>query len=292
MLERYRPEVAAGCLVWLMWAGSSCQGNETRPAMVGDCNDPACLDSPGLVPTPIGSGQSGQAGAAGGNGMPDPTAGSLTGNVLEIVNADLVTSGPLSISGSVEVRAANALPGADDVVVVPAADGSFTLDDIERGSTVWVGVGAFDEPPGEPFIDTLQAADSSRMGVRDLLVVRRELLRELAAESFINNPTELDPDRAHLILQFVDEDGGLVEGVQVTFPAPEDVSTAYDAGPIYSDALAQTSTRGTAVLLNITAPDYPGTALTIIATLDGERFTAPVQVARRAVTIVTAVVPD
>jgi hypothetical protein len=258
--------------------------------MVGDCNDPACVDAP--APNPVGSGPSGDTGAGGGNGMPDPSAGALTGSVLEIVNADLVTPSSLSVNGSVEIRAANAVPSADDVVVVPAANGSFTLNGIERGGAVWVGVGAFEDPPNELFIDTLQAVDSARMGRSDLLVVRREVLRELAATSFLNDPIELNPDRAHLIIQFVDEDGVEMEGVQLTFPAPEDVSTAYDAGSIYSDALAQTSTRGTAVLLNMDAPPYPGTPLSIGATLDGELFTASVRIARRAVTLVTAVVPD
>jgi hypothetical protein len=290
MFERYQPEVAAGCLVWLMWATAACQEAETRPAMVGDCNDPACIGAP--APNPIGSAPSGDTGAGGGDGMPDPSAGALTGSVLEIVNADLVTRSSLSVNGSVEIRAANALPSADDVVVVPAANGSFTLNGIERGGAVWVGVGAFEDPPSELFIDTLQAVDSARMGGSDLLVVRREVLRELAAASFLNEPIELNPDRAHLIIQFVDEVGVEMEGVQVTFPAPEDVSTAYDAGAIYSDALAQTSTRGTAVLLNMDAPSYPGTPLSIGATLDGELFTASVQIARRAVTLVTAVVPD
>lgn len=261
--------------------------------MVGDCDDPACENLRGDVSsTPIGSGQAGEAGAAGGGGMPDPTAGGLAGRVLELANADLMTRRSLSTNGRVEVRAANALPSADDVVVVPAADGSFTLDGIERGNAVWVGVGSFEDPPGEPFMDTLQAVDSIAMSARDLLVVRREVLRELAAESFINNPIELAPDGAHLIVQFVDGEGAAMEGVQVTYPAADEVSTAYDAGAIYSDALDQTSTGGTAILLNLTAPPYPGTSLTMGATVNGQRFTAPVQIALGAVTVVTAVVPD
>ncbi len=302
MLERYRPAVVLGGLAGLMWAGSSCQNAETRPAMVGDCNDPGCIDGRGNpLPLPVGSGQAGAAGgggaagaagAAGGGGMPDSSDGSLAGSVLEIADADLVTARALASRDGVELRAPSSRPSADDIVAAPAADGSFTLDGIERGTTVWVGVGSFEDPPGEPYIDTLQAVDSTRTSQRDLLVLRRDLMRELAAESFINNPVELDPLSAHLIVQFVDEDGTPVEGVQLTFPVPDQVSTAYDAGAIYSDALEQTSTRGTAVILNLSAPTYPGTALTIGATVDGELFTAPVQVARGAVTLVTAVVPD
>ena len=294
MLERYRPGVVVGGLAWLMWAGASCQGDEARPSMVGDCNDPACVE--GLGPSiPIRSGpggEAGAAGAAGGGGMPEPSAGSLAGSVLEIADADLVTPRSLSLRDLVEVRAPNARPSADDVVAAPADDGSFTLDGIERGTTVWVGVGSIVDPPEEPFKDTLQAVDSTRTSQRDLLVFRRELLRELASESFLVNPIELDPLGAHLIVQFVDDDGVAVEGVQVTFPAPEEASTAYDAGAIYSDALDRTSTRGTAVLLNLRAPVYPGTPLTLAATVGGELFTAPVQIAQGALTVVTAVVPD
>ena len=83
-----------------------------------------------------------------------------------------------------------------------------------------------------------------------------------------------------------------VEGVQITFPSPEDVSTAYDVGNAYSDALPETSVRGMAVLLNLEAPPWPGTPLGIVADVDGEQLSAQVQVARNAVTVVTAVVPD
>jgi hypothetical protein len=83
-----------------------------------------------------------------------------------------------------------------------------------------------------------------------------------------------------------------VTGVQIAFPAPENVSTAYDAGDAYSDALPETSARGMAVLLNLQAPAWPGTPFGIVAELDGEQLSTEVQIARGAVTVVTAVVPD
>jgi len=281
---------AAPCALALALAFLACEEDETRPGLVPDCNDPACLDARGdSFPLP-GGGPSGggSAGAAGGGGMPGAD-GELSGSVLEIVSQDLVTS--QSLRGEVEVRAPSP-EGSGDVVAQPGADGFYRLEGVERAAGIWVGVGTFSDPPAEPFIDTLQAVDSGRSGFTNLVVVRRDTLRDLAASSFINQPAELAPEAAHIVLQFVNGASQPVEGVQVTFPAPEDVSTAYDAGDTYSDALPQTSTRGMAVLLNLDAPPWPGSALGIVAQIDGEQLSAQVQVARGAVTVVTAVVPD
>lgn len=282
---------AAPYALALALAFLACEEDETRPGLVQDCNDPACIDARDNslpLPSGSGSGSSGSAGAAGGGGMPGAD-GELSGSVLEIVSQDLVTT--QSLSGEVEVRALNA-DGSGDVVAEPGADGSYRLEGVERAAAIWVGVGNFADPPAEPFIDTLQAVDSGRSGFTDLLVVRRDTLRELAATSFINQLVQLAPEGAHIVLQFVNGASQPVEGVQVTFPAAEDVSTAYDAGDTYSDALPETSTRGMAVLLNLTAPPWPGTPLGIVAQLDGQQLSAQVQIARGAVTVVTAVVPD
>jgi hypothetical protein len=280
---------AAPYALALALASLACEEDETRPGLAQDCNDPACIEArEDSLPLPPAGGADGSAGAAGGGGMPDAD-GELSGSVLEIVSQDLVTS--QSLRGEVEVRAPSA-EGGGDVVAEPGADGFYRLDGVERAAAIWVGVGNFSDPPAEPFIDTLQAVDSGRSGFTNLVVVRRETLRELAASSFINQPAQLVADRAHIVLQFVNGASQPVEGVQVTFPAAEDVSTAYDAGDTYSDALPETSTRGMAVLLNLAAEPWPGNALGIVAQIDGEQLSAQVQIARGAVTVVTAVVPD
>jgi hypothetical protein len=270
----------------------ACQEEETRPGLAQDCNDPACLAARGdsFLPLPSGpgGGAAGAAGAAGGGGMPDAD-GELSGTVLEIAAPDLVMS--QSLRGEVEVRAPSAT-GGDDVVTQPGADGFYTLEGIARGAGIWVGVGNFADPPLEPFIDTLQAVDSGRSGFTNLVVLRRDTLSEVAATAFLNSSVELAPDGAHIVLAFVNSQRQPVEGVQITFPTPDDVSTAYDAGDTYSDALQQTSTRGMAILLNLDAPPWPGTPLGIVADIDGEQLSAQVQIARGAVTVVTAVVPD
>lgn len=280
---------AAPCALLAIAASWACEDDETRPGRAQDCNEPACLDARGdsfPLPLPTSPGD-GNGGAAGGGGMPGAT-GELAGSVLEIASQDLSTA--RSVTSSVEVRAENP-SGGDDIVVQPASDGSYRLRGIELG-IVWVGVGNFEDPPIEPFMDTLQGADSRRAGVTDLLVVRTDVLRQLAATAFLTQTVELDLERAHLILRFVDTDERPVEGVEIVFPSPDSVPIAYDAGDTYSDGLPTTATRGMAVLLNVDAPPWPGSPLAIVAELDGEPFRAGVQVASGAVTVVTARVPD
>lgn len=282
---------AAPYALALALAFLACEEDETRPGLAQDCNDPACLDARGdSFPLPLPSGPSGggAAGAAGGGGMPGPD-GELSGSILEIISQDLVTS--QSVRGEVEVRAPSA-EGSGDVVAEPGSDGFYRLQGIERGQGIWVGVGTFGDPLTDLFIDTLQAVDSGRSGFTNLVVLRRDTLSELAASSFISQPAQLAPEGAHIVLQFVNGEGQPVEGVQITFPAPDDISTAYDAGDTYSDALPETSTRGMAVLLNLDAAAWPGTPFGIVAQIDGEQLSAQVQIARGAVTVVTAVVPD
>lgn len=291
MLEwcrRVAPYALALALAFL-----ACEEDEARPGLAQDCNDPVCLDTRGdsfPLPLPGGAGDdgaAGAAGAAGSGGMPGPD-GELSGSVLEIVSQDLVTS--QSLRGDVEVRAPSAA-GSAVVVSEPGADGFYRLEGIPRG-TVWVGVGNFSDPPVEPFIDTIQAVDTARSGFTNLVVMWRDTLRDLAASSFINQPAQLAPEGAHIVLQFVNGTMQPIEGVQITFPAPENISTAYDAGDTYSDALPETSVRGMAVLLNLDAPPWPGTPFGIVADIDGEQLTADVQIVEGAVTVVTAVVPD
>jgi hypothetical protein len=289
MLEwcrRVAPYALALALAFL-----ACEEDETRPGLAQDCNDPACLETRAdsfPLPLPGGPGEGGAAGAAGSGGMPGPD-GELSGSVLEIVSQDLVTS--QSLRGDVEVRAPSAA-GSAPVVSEPGADGFYRLEGIPRGAGVWVGVGNFRDQPVEPFIDTIQAVDTARSGFTNLVVVRRDTLRDLAASSFINQPAVLAPEGAHIVLQFVNGTMQPIEGVQITFPAPENISTAYDAGDTYSDALPETSVRGMAVLLNLDAPSWPGTPFGIVADIDGEQLTADVQIVQGAVTVVTAVVPD
>jgi hypothetical protein len=273
-----------------------CSDDETRPGLVADCNEPGCLRG-GPPDTPPGSGLgtgggagSGGDGGEGGSGMPAPGAGTLAGNILELYTSDLRSTQGFS-SGEVEVRAPDT-EGDDTVTTTPAASGSYRLEDVFVGEAVWVGVGAFEDPPEEPYIDTLQAVNTSRSASANLFIMRRDVLSDVAANAFISNPLELDPEGAHAVVRFVTENGVPIEGVTVVYPSPGDVSVAYDAGDTYSDALDETSTRGTALILNMPAPPYPGRTETLVADIDGRQFSADVQLSRSAITVLSAVVPD
>jgi hypothetical protein len=278
-------------LVALPLVVGACGEDVTRPGLASDCNDPECIEARGSsMPTSPSSSSPGTAGAAGSGGMPDPGAGTLSGSVLQLSSPDLTST--TSLQGDVEVRAKSADTSATmPLVTEPAADGRYRLEGVELGQAVWVGVGAFEDPPSGDFVDTLQAVDSTRSDFVNLLVVPREVLADVVSASFITNPIEIDPNLSQVVIHFVDEDGLSLDGVQIDFPSADQVPTAYDAGDTYSDALDATSTRGLALLANLPAPPYPGGPTSIVATRDGASFTTQLQVVRGGVTLVAAVVP-
>jgi hypothetical protein len=139
-------------------------------------------------------------------------------------------------------------------------------------------------------MDTYQAVDSAAELPVALAVMQRSVMDQIAQTSFINSPQLLERSRGHVILRFVNEVGVPVAGVSVTFPTTDDASIAYDAGDLYSDALTETSVRGTVVLLNLAAAPYPGSVTSIVATVAGQPdrdFRAPLLVSADAVTLFT-----
>jgi hypothetical protein len=225
--------------------------------------------------------------------MPGAGAGTLAGTVREVFRDDLLSS--RSLEGSVEVRAPN--ERASGVVTAQTgADGTFRLDGIQQADPVWVAAGAFADPPVQPFIDTLQAVDSERENVVELRVLRRDLLRDLTAAAFLMNPIEFDSAAAHAVLRFVRQDRTPLEGVQITFPAPSLADIAYDTGETYGDGTDDvtdaTSTRGMAVLLNMSAAPYPGSVTSIVADVDGLQVSTEIQIAAGAVTVATVVIDE
>jgi hypothetical protein len=199
-----------------------------------------------------------------------------------IVEPDLL--GLRSLEGTVEVRA----PGAAEPEIIDetSADGTFRLEGVSQNGALWVAVGAFDEPPSDVFMDTLQVVDSTQARFNDLLVMRRSVMDDIASVAFTSG--ELDPNRGHAIISFVDAQGNGVPGVRLRFPAPADANIAYDTGDIYSEQFDETSTRGTVVLLNLTAPAYPGGPTNVIADVGGEDYTLDIRIASNSVTIVSA----
>ena len=161
-----------------------------------------------------------------------------------------------------------------------------------RSPNLWVGVGPFNGDANSTFMDTLQVVDSTRTTPVSLLVMRRPTFGDLVAESFLANPVDLDPQRGHVILRFLNTQQQGIPGVTLTTPAPATTSVAYDIeNLIYSDTQLETGGRGTLVLVNLTASAYPGSATTITTQVRGTQRNVDVHIAAGAVTIVTTVVP-
>jgi hypothetical protein len=97
---------------------------------------------------------------------------------------------------------------------------------------------------------------------------------------------ELDPAAAHVVINFVTPEGISMPAVRVSFP--EDANVAYDAGDVYSDLVLETSTRGTAILLNLPSVAYPGSATTLTASVADQQFDIDLRIAVGAVTLVKA----
>lgn len=270
----------------------ACDEDEVRPGLVADCNDPACVETRNGVPVIVGVGiPDGEAGAGGGGGMPAPGVGTIAGTVLELAASDLLTR--QNLAGGIEVRAARAGGTSTDPVIDETdQSGAFRLEGIAASEVTWVGAGNFRSPPAEPYMDTLQAVDATTGDFVNLLVARRDAVGEAVSVAFMSDGVELDPALAQVAVRFIRENGVPLEGVRITFPTPEQVPTAYDAGAIFSSALEQTSDRGMALLVNMPAAPYPGIGTSIVAELDGQQLTAQLQIAAGTLTVVSAVVPD
>jgi hypothetical protein len=214
--------------------------------------------------------------------MPPPAAGTLAGSIQMLVESDLLRVRPLD--GRVDIRTDGA--SGTPIREQPEGDGSFALSGVALSASLWVGVGSFDGLASAPFIDTLQVVDSRRAELVDLFVLRRTVMQEMVQIGFLSTPTELDPERAHVVLNFVDAHDMPLSDVEVVFP--EEVSVAYDAGDTYSDQTLETSTRGTAVLVNLAAAPYPGGLTSIGVQLSSQPFNIDLRIARGAVTLVKA----
>lgn len=278
-----RPGAAIALLLFL-----ACSEQEARPPVAGDCNEPSCIEVRdgaitrsivALLPEPGG-------GAAGTGGNPPPSSAQLQGTVRMIVEPDLFGTDPPN--ARVEVRA----PGANGaaVAVSPDLDGSFSLSGVTAQEQSWVAVGNFNSPPIGPFLDTYQRANTAAQQPVELAVMQQAVMEQIAQGSFLATPQQLQNDRGHAIVQFIDPFGVPVPGVSLTYPTPDDAGIAYDSGDLYSDLLTETSVRGTVVLLNLSAPPYPGGSTSIVAraaSLPDREFRSDLRITAGSVTLFT-----
>lgn len=272
----------------------ACEEDTERPAPAGDCNDPACIEARNGVPVSIvgaGTDIGGEAGAGGGSGMPGPGAGTLAGTVLELTAADLQTR--QNLSASVQVWAPRAGgPASNPVVDLVGTGGAFRLEGVLGSSVTWVGTGNYETPASEPYMQTLQAVDATKDEFVNLLVARRQVVRDSVTVAFMGEGIEFDPTLAHLAVRFVRSNGVALPDVHISVPPATQVPTAYDAGDIFTSAIDATSERGMALLVNMPAAPYPGITTSVVAELDDQQFSAQVQIVSGALTVVSAVVPD
>jgi hypothetical protein len=279
----------------------ACKDDEARPGAVGDCPD-GCVGGPSPIrDAPGGSlgmggtggtGGSANAGAAGsasaGAAGSSSAEGSLHGSLQAVISEALALSPDLD--GTVQVQAAGA--GGDQVTTTSEPNGDFVLGGVVQSPNLWVGAGPFNGDANSTFLDTLQVVDSTSSAPVSLLVMRRRPFTDLVAESFLANPVELNPQRGHVILRFVNSQQQGIPGATLTTPAPASTSVAYDIeNQIYSDTQTETGGRGTLVLVNLDASAYPGSSTTIKTQVRGTERGVDVHIAAGAVTIVTTVVP-
>jgi hypothetical protein len=280
---RIRPSAAIALFLAL-----ACSDQEERPPVASDCNEPPCVEVRAgattmsvvaLLPEPGG----GEAGS-GGSGNPPPSQ--LQGSVRRIVEPDLFGTDPPN--AAVEIRA----PGANGTVVVAgvAADGSFSMPGVLPQEQAWVAVGNFTDPPSGTFMDTYQRVNTAVQQPVELAVMQQTVMEQIAQGSFFETPRQLQNDRGHAIVQFIDEFGAPVIGVSLTYPTADDAGIAYDSGDLYSDLLTETSVRGTVVLLNLSAAPYPGGSTSIVAhvtSLPDREFRSDLRVTAGSLTLYT-----
>jgi hypothetical protein len=278
----------------------ACKEDEERPAAIGDCPPEGCIGGPSPIRDAnsgaLGMGGTGGAGSGGSAGAAGSAsagaAGSSMGQVSLSGSIDTVSeslAATQDLDGTVQVQA----PGADgdQVITTSQEGGDFVLPGVLAQPNLWVGVGPFSADPTSTFVDTLQLVDTTRSEPVSLLEMSRATLQQLVVDSFMVSPVELNPQRGHVILRFVNAQRVGIPGVTLTTPAPASTSVAYDLGDqIYSDTQTETGTRGTLVLVNLAASAYPGVATTITAQVRGATRNVDVHIAAGALTLVTTVI--
>jgi hypothetical protein len=255
---------------------------DEHPPPLPACTDPACVPVGGAQ-APVAGGAMAGAGGMGGNGG-SGDLGTLQGEVKVVVSADLDSVRDLADPISVRARG----PTGVTVSTNTESDGTFVLEGVDQDPGLWVGTGFFDGSTTGQYVDTLQLVNAARDTDVNLVVLDRSTLEDLVRISFLNTPTEFDPQRGSAIVSFVDTNLDPISGLTVAEPNSTDVSFAYDDGNSYSDVLDQTGPRGTVVFLNVPASSFPGGLLNMVVLVEGQEYASNVRVVRGGVTLATA----
>ncbi len=203
----------------------------------------------------------------------------LRGQIAVATSADLVSVVDLP-DGRVEVMAIEADGRRVETEFRASEDEEFSLE--VSSLPIQVAVRQLD---GE--LDLMATVQWAKRSPTQLLIVERAVLEQVAA-NLTSNATFLNEVRGHAFLEFIDAGNLPQSGVSVT---ASDAVVAYDIGIFYSDAEQQTATRGSALLLNAPAGNYPGDEQEVSYRFDGETTRVDVPIAEDSVTIRTIQLP-
>lgn len=217
--------------------------------------------------------------------MPADGESQVAGRVQAVNELDLEAASP-GAAVRVEVLASGQGSGDALASAISASDGLFTLTGPSALEAEWLLVGRASASSG--FYQTLQPGARGEAQSLALLVFRQSVLDSLAQTSFMNDPQQFDPSRAHLVVRFETNAGAPALGVSLVGLDGSPVLAAYDAGDIYSDAPLATDSRGTAVVVNLLSAALPGQTATLrYENADGQSAEASIALAGGAVTWVT-----
>lgn len=247
--RRVRFEAIASCvaaLAALVACGEERDRSDPVAVCQGDC-DPGLGQISGAKTSP----DSGSSSTTGG-GEPNVT---LRGD-LGVFPDDRFDPGNLAPFGGLATVVAgdsNAQP-----VSAPYDGMAFTLQGILAGEATRVLVVPTD-PDALP-MPTLLRMDTRESATVTLPLVNSGVLTGIFA--FVSSQGVLNPDRAQLVLRFVDEDRQPVAGVRVDVGPAEFIAYAQGAG-WSDDFAAQTDPSGLAVAANLAAAEFPGSTFAI-----------------------------
>jgi hypothetical protein len=137
-------------------------------------------------------------------------------------------------------------------------------------------------------MNTLQLLDLTKRVPVSLVIVDRSTLEEVAGQGSLSTPVQLQEDRGHTVLTFVDKDAVPLDNIKVT--STTGTTVAYDAGPTYSDVLEATSNRGSILILNMGATAFPGSVQTVSISRGSKTTNLNVQVASNTISVATFVI--
>jgi hypothetical protein len=236
-----------------------CSGSSTHPPpAANDCQVPPCGEQGGGVhPGEIGSGGSGGTTPDGGSGATgDASLASLTGTVRVYEDPEFVSAHAFSGSGTVAVFGS---AGPAVSATASFSNGSYSVV-VPREVALWAGIQSTTSTEVMP---SLQAVNGILPSAADVAFAQTSTLA-LIFSGLQANPQTMQSNKAQVVIRFTDTTGTPVIGVSIVLP-PSGATVAYDNGSLYSDlpAFAATQGRGMALLLNTTAPLWPGGKLTV-----------------------------